>query len=160
MSQPTAQETKIVRRTFFDLDAFEDAYVGKMFTVPQVSSMADALAICNGDHTKLLEVVKTGLTQAARDKAYASADGWYEMNEKNPNEVTDVPFKGTPASPKGVNQMIMTMAKTVFGYVSGRNLAEVVKANNDKAKENAANLIKTTDAIREGLKQAAMAEEY
>ena len=156
---PAQQETILVRRTVFDLDAFEDAYIGKTVNKPQVASMADALALVNGDAKALLDVVRTGLVELARENARKTTYGWFLMDEKNPNETTSTLFTGTPASPKGVNQTIMTLAKTVFGYVGGRDISPEQKTKNDAAKAKAEAMVKGNTDIREGLKAAAMESE-
>ena len=156
---PNQAETILVRQTVFDLDAFEDAYIGKRVGKPQVTSMADALALVNGDASALLDVVRTGLVERAREDAKQSLDGWLYMSEGNPNETTDKPFGGTIASKKGVDQTIMTLAKTVFGYVSGRGQSDQQKAKNETAKERAGDMVRNNSDIREGLKAAAMESE-
>ena len=156
---PTEVKTMLVRQTVFDLDTFEDVTRGRLVVEPHASSMAEALTLVNGDHAALLDVINDGLIERARANAKGIAEGWFILSDTNPNELTDKPFVGTPASSKGVRQTIMTLAKTVFGYVSGRNITDAQKAKNVTAKEKAENMVKNNADIRDGLKAAAMTDE-
>jgi hypothetical protein len=82
----------------------------------------------------------------------------YEVDESgDETEKIAGPYTGTPADPKTVNQLVLTLAKTVFGYSKDAKI-EAKRA----AKDKAAAMIKGNDEIRAGLKasmQAAKSNE-
>lgn len=153
----TTQRTLKVQRQFFDLDSFDTVTVGKMIPFAPVQSVEEALAECGNNTDKLLALINEGREAATRENARATSDGWYLMDDNN--QPSKDQFEGTPADPTSVNSLRMTFAKTMFGYVSGRNQSDEQKKTNEAARAGADEFIKNTPAIREKLKASILSEE-
>ncbi len=136
-----------ITATIFDLDVCEEVKLVKPFEFKPVGSTQEALARVGNDSARFLEAVNYGLYQEAREQEREKANGWHTVDEDGE---TNGEFKGTMADIKKVNQLQLTLAKTVFGY--SKDLDSKAKAS---AKEAAMNMIKSTDAIRNGLKTSA-----
>lgn len=136
-----------VQRSVFDLDAFEDVTLVKEFEHQEVDSVQEALARVANNQEKLLSIINEGLRAEARRKEANSADGWRTFTDEG--DVNGI-FSGTIADPKAVNALVLTLAKTVFGYSKDMS-------NDQKraAKASAESMIKNTQAIRDGLKKSA-----
>lgn len=140
-----------VTRTVFDLDSFEDVTLVKEYVPPTAASVHEALAHLGNNEARLLSIINIGLKEQAASEARKSTDGWLQETEEG--EI--VPFSGVQADSKKVNALVLTLAKTVFGF--GKDMTKEQKRG---AKESAAEMIRTTPAIKEGLrKSAAVSEE-
>lgn len=148
---PTASEAKTIplQSTVFNLDTMEDVLLFKEVSFAPVTSTKEALERLGNDAAKFLAVINEGLESETRRAAKGdSSIPWLtEDEEGNRSE-----FVGTPADSKAVNSLVLTLAKTIFGYSKDAD-ADKKRA----AKQNAFEMIKTNDAIRAGLKQNAAA---
>jgi len=152
MATPSTQETIRVQRTVTDLDTFEDVTLVNTATFTPVAGdkfMHDALARLGNDNRKLCDVINDGLRAEAMRDLREVKDGWKQEDEDG----TLSDFSGTPADTKVVNQLVLTLAKTIFGY--SKDLAAAAKK---AAKESAMSMIKSNDAMKAGLKNSAAAK--
>lgn len=143
-----------VQKSLLNLDTFEDVTLRK--TVPDfhpVASMHDAAARVGNDQAKLVQAINEGLRIMEREAVMNNPNiPWQVVNDEDEMEGE---FTGIPADPKKVNTLILSLAKTVFGFT--KDLDKEAKA---AAKESAKNLIRTTPSILEPLKKtAALTEE-
>lgn len=142
-------ETKQVpmQKTFFDLATFADVTLKKSFDFTPVASVDEALSRLGNDAKRLIEIVNEGLINEQRRTEYQNADGWQAVDEDG-----DIvgPFTGVPADSKVVNDMVLKMAKYVFGY-SKDMTAEQKRA----AREQAIEFIKSNETIKAGLQKSA-----
>lgn len=136
-----------VQRSIFDLDAFEDVTLVKEFEHTEAESVQEALQRVGNNNDKLLAIINEGLRAEARRKEATSPDGWHTFNDEG--EING-DFSGTVADPKAVNALVLTLAKTVFGYSK-----EMTPEQKRAAKNSAEAMIKGTEAIRAGLKKSA-----
>ncbi len=137
-----------VQRTLFNLDAFQEVTLVKDFPDPApVSTVQDALARLGNNSDRLMEIINAGLLNEERNKFAGDPNGWLTVDEEG---TLGAPFVGTVADQKKVNALVLTMAKTVFGY--SKDLDNAAK---EAAKTQAQEFIKNTPAIREGLKKSA-----
>lgn len=136
-----------VQRSVFDLDNFEDVTLVKEFQHQEVESVNEALQRVGNNQEKLLAIINEGLKAEARRNEAKNPDGWRTFNDEGePNGQ----FNGTPADSKAVNALVLTLAKTVFGYNKDMNADQ-----KRGAKASAEGMIKNTQAIRDGLKKSA-----
>lgn len=146
------QESIRVQRTVTDLDTFENVTVVNIGTFNPVAGdhfMKDALERLGNDHSKLRDVINDGLRAEAMRELGSHTDGWQIEDEDDELK----PFSGTMADKKVVNQLVLTLAKTIFGY--SKDLAAAAKK---AAKESAMSMIKSNDAMKAGLKNSAAAK--
>lgn len=146
------KESIRVQKTVTDLDTFEDVTLVNTADFAPVAGdhfMKDALERLGNDHAKLRDVINDGLRAEAMRDLRDQKDGWKAEDEDG----TLSDFSGTPADTKVVNQLVLTLAKTIFGY--SKDLAAPAKK---AAKESAMSMIKTTDAMKAGLKNSAAAK--
>lgn len=141
-----APKLKPVQNTVLDLTTFENVTLEKDLEFAPVTSVSEASERLGNDASKLLKVINDGLEAEARRQARKDPNGWSALNDDDER----VPFTGTPANAKVVNGMVLTLAKSVFGF--SKDLSKDAKA---ASKESARNLIKSTPAILEGLKKSA-----
>lgn len=138
-----------ITRTILNLDTFENVTIVKVPPpMVEVSSVEELLERVNHDSTKLLQILNDGLEDAYR-KAFEENpnEPWHEFDEEG--EVNGV-FEGTQAEPKAVNSLVLTLAKTVFGFVK-----EMTKEQKKAAKAAATEMIKANEAIKDGLRKSA-----
>lgn len=143
-----ANPTKVLRTTksITDLNTFEDVLLVKTGNFAEPLSTQEALERLGNDNTKFLAAITEGMRVMAMRELNSSPDGWMQEDE----EGNKTPFTGTEADTTKVNALVLTMAKTVFGY-SKDATPEAKKAS----KESAMNFIKSNDAIKAGLKASA-----
>lgn len=149
MATPSAQETIKVQRTVTDLDTFDDVTLVNTSTFNPVQGdhfIKNALERLGNDHSKLMDVINDGLRAEAMRELRQKPDGWMAEDEEG-NTST---FTGTPADTSKVNALVLTLAKTVFGYAKDLS-ADAKRA----AKSAAMGMIKGNDAIKNGLKASA-----
>lgn len=144
---------QIVTREVFDLDTFDEVKLGKEYEFTPVTTIEEALAALGNDSAKLLEVLNDGMREEMRSQVRATSDGWRTFaldNDGEPTEDLNGEFAGTPADMKSVNALVLTLAKTVFGFSK-----ELTKEQKRAAKESAKEMVKSNDAIKAGLRKSA-----
>lgn len=146
---PSNPATRI-QRTVVSLETLEPVTVVKAFDFDgsTIKTVDDAYAAFGNDATKILNVLKKGLEYEARNKAGETKDGWFVIED---GEIKG-PLSGDTADKDKLNALVLTLAKTAFGY-SGAQSAE----EKAKAKEAAANFVKTTPALLNGIKAVGVA---
>ena len=149
MSETNTQESLLVTSRIFDLSTFEEVEVGKLLDFTPVASIEEALEELD---VELLKVINKGLLEIAKAKARKETSGWHTFDEDGS---LNGEFTGQPADMKKVNSLVLTMAKTVFGFSK-----EMSKDEKRAAKANAKSLIQSNEAIKAGLmKTAALSDE-
>lgn len=136
-----------VQDTVFDLDTFSEVTLVKVVDFQPIASVDEALTLLSNDSEKLLNVINRGLESEARKIARTESNGWHTFTDEG--EINGE-FAGTPADITKVNSLVLTLAKTVFGYSKDLGIEE-----KRKSKESAKTMIQGTPAIREGLKKSA-----
>jgi hypothetical protein len=146
---PTTAKTEKVTSSVFDLDSMSDVMLYKEIEFAPVTSTQEALAKVGNDAAKFLAIINSGLRDHVRESAKSDSNiPWMqEVEDGDP-----VQFAGTPADSKAVNSLVLTLAKTIFGY-SKDAPPEKKKA----AKESAFSMIAANEDIRKGLKENAAA---
>lgn len=135
------------QRTVFDLDTMDEVLVFKTGAFTPVETAKEALDRLANDSGKFLKVINEGLrAEAQRNLVNDESIGWQEEDEDG----TVKPFNGTPADSKVVNPLILTLAKTIYGYNKDMS-ADQKRA----AKEAAMAMIKTNEPMKAGLKANA-----
>lgn len=147
MADTNGSQKLRVQRTIFDLDSFAEVTLAKEIDFAPVTSVQDALARLSNDSGKLISIVNEGLRAEARRIAGGDPRDWRSLNEDG--DVNGA-FAGTVADPKAVNALVLTLAKTVFGYSQ-----DLSKDQRQAAKDSAMGMIASTPAIKEGLKKSA-----
>lgn len=135
--------------TVFDLDSFDEVKLVKNPPPFQtVSSIEEALSRLGNDSTKLLQVLNDGLIGEYRDQFAADpSQPWHTFDDEGePNGV----FTGTIAESKSVNNLVLTLAKTVFGFSK-----DMTPEQKKAAKASAKEMIAANDAIKNGLRKSA-----
>ena len=149
------QEIK-VQKTLFDLHKFDDVLLVKIGTFEPVSvenATKEALQRVNGDTAQLAAIINDGLKARAMQQLRESADSWHTFKVDAEGEYTDEingPFEGQVADSKMVNNLVLSLSKTIFGFSK-----DLTKEQKKQAKANAMEMIKNTPAIREGLSKNA-----
>lgn len=138
-----------VQKSVFDLDSFDEMTLVKEFEFSPVASVEEAVSRLGGDSAKLLEVLNDGLREEVRSQIRNTDDGWHTFSEDNPDEINGE-FTGTIADPKAVNSLVLTLAKTVFGFSK-----ELTKEQKRAAKESAKSMIRDSEPIKSGLRKSA-----
>jgi hypothetical protein len=145
---PSVKQEKVTS-SVFDLDTMSDVTLFKNLEFSPVNSTQEALAAVGGDAKKFLAIINEGLRQHVRESAKSdSSIPW--MQEQEDGEPTQ--FGGTPADTKAVNSLVLTLAKTIFGY--SKDSTNEAKAS---AKASAMQMISTNEQIKKGLKENAAA---
>jgi hypothetical protein len=139
--------TERVQRSAFDLDSFSEVLLVKEFEFTPVGSTDEALAKLGNDSKRLLEVINNGLKSEIRNEVAEDPDGWRTFDDEG--ELNGA-FSGTLADMKAVNNLVLTLAKTVFGYSK-----DLDKDQKRAAKDAAMAMIQNTEAIKAGLKKSA-----
>lgn len=143
------REVSQIQKTVFDLDSFEEV---KLVKVPpkmaEVASIDEFLARVGNDSAKALKIINDGLEDAYR-KEFAEDPNqpWHTFGDED--EVNGE-FSGTIAEPKAVNSLVLTLAKTVFGFSK-----DMTKEQKKAAKASAVEMIKGNEAIKDGLRKSA-----
>jgi hypothetical protein len=146
-----AVETVRRQMTVFDLDTFDEITLQKVVPYTPVTSTAEALQRLGNDSGKFLSIINEGLKAEVRRGLDADPSNWIVLDDEG--KPTDQVFTGTKADRKTVNGLVLTLAKTIFGFSK-----ELTREQKATAKENAVSMIRNTDSIRNGLKaQAAKA---
>jgi hypothetical protein len=147
----------VVTKTLFDLSSFEEVTLVKPVEFMPPATTEEALSRLGGDTAKLMAVIIDGMLSDYKNTLRKTADGWHTFKEDADGEPTSEingVFTGQVADSKKVNNLKLSLAKSVFGFEKG-----MAKDAKRAAKEAAAEMIKNTPAIREGLaKTAALAD--
>ena len=146
----------VVTKPVFDLSSFEDVTLVKPFEFMPPADVNEALTRLGGDTSKLMAVITSGMLDAFKSELRKTADGWHTYKEDADGEPTDEingVFQGQVADSKKVNNLKLSLAKSVFGFEKGMS-----KEQKRAAKESAADMIRNTPAIREGLAKTAASE--
>lgn len=151
----SAPETIKTQKSGLDLTTFSDVKMFKTVTPPsKVTSINEALAHLGNNHEKLLEIVNSGLREAEIEKSRASSEGWVTVDE----EGKETPFEGTLIEKDedvvSVNQLVLALAKNVFGYDDADSISDVDKKRAAKrdSKEQAKEYIRSNEKMLNGLK--------
>lgn len=143
-------EKILVQDSVFDLDAFDEVTLGKEVEFQKVTTVDEALELLGNQSEKLLAVINDGLKAEARRVAKNEPTGWHRFIDDDTSKALNGPFEGAPADMSKVNALVLTLAKTVFGF--SKDMTREQKAG---SKESARTMIQGTPAIREGLKKSA-----
>lgn len=145
-----------VTRTIFDIESFDSVLLGKDVNTTPVASVDEALSALNGDNAKLVALINVGLAAEARKEAYSSNSGWHSFKDESKGAMSELngEYTGTPVSTEGIDKLVLTLAKTVFGYNK-----DASKEQRAACKQQARDMIKATPAIVEGLKKSASLEK-
>jgi hypothetical protein len=145
---PTTKQEKVTS-SIFDLDSMSDVTLFKNLEFSPVNSTQEALSAVGGDAKKFLAIINEGLRQHVRESAKSdSTIPW--MQEQEEGEPTQ--FTGTPADSKAVNSLVLTLAKTIFGYSK-----DATSEAKSAAKASAMAMISSNEQIKKGLKENAAA---
>lgn len=138
-----------IQSTVMDLDSMKEVTLIKVAPeFEEVSSIEEAVVRLGNDSGKLLAVLNRGLIDEYRNQIREDASiAWHTFDEEG--EVNGE-FTGTIAEPKAVNALVLTLAKTVFGY--SKDLGVEAKR---AAKESAMEMIRSNEAIKAGLRKSA-----
>ena len=137
------------QRSVFALDTMDEVTLVKTADFKEVTTAKEALDRLGNDSAKFLEVINTGLEDMARKSLVGDSNiPWMQEAEDG----TLSPFSGTVADQKQVNNLILTLAKTVFGYSKDKTIEE-----RRAAKDDALEMIKSSDKMKEGLQKNAAA---
>lgn len=142
-----------LQKSLFDLDSFQDVTLTREFEFAPVGSVDEALARLGNKADRLLEIVNAGLIAEQRLEEYRNASAtWFVMDEDENGKLkaTDKAFTGTLADQKAVNSLVLTLAKTVFGFDKNMTLEQ-----KNAARASAMEMIKNTPAIKDGLRKSA-----
>lgn len=144
-------ETKVIelplQQSVFDLETMDEVTLVKTVPFIPATSVEAALAVVGNDSAKFLEIVNEGLKNHTRETAKNDPSIPWNVEDEEGNLT---PFTGSPADAKVVNNLILSMAKSVFGYAK-----DITREAKKAAKESAMTLIRSTPAIRDGLKSQA-----
>lgn len=135
----------------FDLDAFETIETYKEGTFVPAADAAEALSRLGGDATVLLSIINRGLKEQAIEDLRNSETPWLTKDEDG--NITE--YKGESADESAVSDLVLTLAKTVFGF-DNRDKSQT-KEQKRAMKEKALGMIRDTPAIRNGLVERAKA---
>lgn len=145
------QEVIKSNRTIFDLDKFDEVTLIKTATFTPAATASEALTRLGGDADKFLAIINKGLQRVAVESlAGDQSIPFHVVNEDG--EIGDV-WNGSPADMKAVNALQLALAKNVFGYEKEKPL-EAKRAAKDAAME----MIRTSEAMKNGLKTNAKAQ--
>lgn len=139
----------VVNQKTFDLDQFETVATYKESTFTPVESSQDALARLGGDSAKFLEILNRGLKEVAQDELRNNDAPW--MIKDADGNVSE--YKGESADEDAVSDLVLTLAKNIFGF-DNRDKSQT-KEQKREMKEKALGMIRDTPAIRNGLVERA-----
>lgn len=143
---PANGKTIFKQSTLMDLNTFEEVTLRKEGVFVPVGTAQEALARVNGSTERLVEAINKGLEAFARQDLVNDDGDWKLVDDDG--KMTDQTFSGIPADQLKVNNAVLTIAKSVFGYNKDMNPEQ-----KRSAKEQAISLIKNTPVMFEGLKK-------
>lgn len=151
--QPTETQTQpepiVVNKSVFDLETFADVTLVKPVSFTPATSTEEALKRLGGDSAKLLSVINEGLLEVTKRDVRNDNSQWMQENEEGELEA----FTGTIADQKMVNNLVLNIAKSSFGY--NKAAAAKDKAAKAKAKQSAMDFVSSSDVLKNGLKENA-----
>jgi hypothetical protein len=154
---PTEQNTKpepiVVSKSVFDLDTFADVTLVKPVDFTAATSTEEALSRLGGDTAKLLSVINEGLLEVRKREVKADASAWMQEVENEDGTTALEAFDGTIADQKMVNNLVLNIAKSSFGY--NKAAAAKDKAGKAKAKQAAMDFVSSNEVLKNGLKENA-----
>lgn len=153
--QPSEQKPAIepVRKSVFDLDTFADVTLVKPVTFDPATSIEESLKRLGGDHSKLLSVINEGLLEVRKREVRSDDSPWMQETEAEDGTVALEAFDGTIADQKMVNNLVLNIAKSSFGY--NKAAAAKDKAAKQKAKQAAMDFVSGNEVLKNGLKENA-----
>ncbi len=143
-----------IQKTVFDLDSFSEVTLIKYFDFTPVESVNEALAAVGNDSVKFISIINEGLKAERRRIENADLASFRTFAKDEDGEETkevNGPFNGTIADPKMVNDLVLTLAKTTFGYEK-----DSTKEEKRTAKDLAMAYVRTAEPIKAGLKARAL----
>ena len=140
-----------VTSSVFDLDTMDEVSLIKTKEFTPAADAKEAHQRLGGDAEKFLAVINEGLASFERKSLKNGAEPWTVQDEDGNS--TGKPFTGTIANSKSVNTLVLTLAKTIFGYAKEAKV-ELKRA----AKESALEMIRGNEAMKQGLKRSAVAD--
>lgn len=150
----TAIKQPQIQNTVFDLDTMSEVLLVK--SVPDfmpAENTSEVLERIGNDPVKMLELMNNALRIAERKAVADNSEPWHTFELDESGDETDKvngPFTGTIADIKAVNALRLTLSKTVFNYSKSMTPDE-----KKAAKAAAMDMIKNTEAIKNGLKRSA-----
>ena len=141
-----------VPSSVFDLDTMDEVSLIKTKEFTPAVDAREAHQRLGGDAEKFLAVINEGLASFERKALKNSTDIPWEVADEDGNS-TGKAFSGTPANSKGVNTLVLTLAKTIFGYAKDAKVED-----KRAAKESALEMIRGNEAMKAGLKRSAVAD--
>ena len=135
------------QRTVFALETMDEVTLVKVTEFKPVENAKEAMEQLGGDATAFLAVVNDGLRSRAQ-KSLISNPSIPWMQEDDEGKTSE--FSGTVADSKSVNNLVLTLAKTVFGYEKGKPVEE-----KRAAKESALEFIRNSEQMKAGLQKNA-----
>jgi len=143
--------TITVTSSVFDLDTMDEVSLVKSTEFSPATSAKEAMDRLGNDPEKFLAAINEGLlTQAKHSLKNDTTTPWNATDDEG--KVTG-PFQGTPANSKSVNTLVLTLAKTIFGYAKDAKVEE-----KRASKESALEMIRGNEAMKAGLKRSAVAD--
>lgn len=133
-----------------DLNTFEEVMLVKVGQFVPVSTLEEAKHRVGGDTAKFLEIINEGLEAEAGRKLKDDVSIPWQMEDE---DGTLTPFAGKLADRKTVGGLILSIAKSVFGYAKGMK-PEDKKAAKDGARE----VIKSSETMKAGLIKNAVSQ--
>lgn len=141
-----------VTSSVFDLDTMDEVSLIKTREFTPAVDAKEAHQRLGGDAEKFLAVINEGLASFERKNLKNSNEIPWTLQDEEGNS-TGKSFTGTPANSKGVNTLVLTLAKTIFGYAKDAKVED-----KRAAKESALEMIRGNEAMKAGLKRSAVAE--
>lgn len=142
-----------VSKSVFDLETFADVVLVKPVDFSAATSTEEALTRLGGDTAKLLSVINEGLLEVRKREVRADATAWMQETEAEDGTTILEAFDGTIADQKMVNNLVLNIAKSSFGY--NKAAAAKDKAAKQKAKQAAMDFVSSNEVLKNGLKENA-----
>lgn len=132
----------------FDLDTFEEVTLQKKVLFTPIKDQDAALTMLSTDGEKMLRIINKGLEAELRSVEKKNPAGFQVVEDGD----LKGEYTGTPANMANVNSLVLTMAKTMYGF--SKDLSPEAKRT---AKDAAKDFIRSQPAIKENLKKQAAA---
>jgi len=142
--------TITVTSSVFDLDKMDEVSLIKSTEFSPATSAQEAMQRLGNDPEKFLAAINEGLLTQAKQSLKNDGTPWTAIDEEGKPVG---PFSGTPANSKSVNTLVLTLAKTIFGYTKDASVEE-----KRASKESALEMIRGNEAMKAGLKRSAVAD--
>lgn len=140
-----------VTSSVFDLDTMDEVSLVKTAEFQPATSAKEAMERLNNNPEAFLAAINEGLlTQAKSVLKKDTSNPWNAIDEEG--KVIG-PFSGTPANSKAVNTLVLTLAKTIFGYAKENSLD-----SKRAAKADSLEMIRGNEQMKAGLKRSAVAD--